>query len=90
MVKGVTKRVIVVRSPDPRFFEQAVFFLREDLFRREGVSSEQVLAEANAVAEHYLRAHPPKRSRLHRLRPLLWTVLGSGLTGMIWGLTMIF
>ena len=46
MVKGTSKRVIVVRSPDPRFFEQAVFFLREEALTREGVSADQVLAEA--------------------------------------------
>ena len=28
MVKGVSRRVIVVKSPDPRLFEQAIFLLR--------------------------------------------------------------
>ncbi len=32
MVKGISRRVIVVRSPDPRFFEQAIFLMKEDAF----------------------------------------------------------
>ena len=42
MVKGINKRVIVVKAPDPRLFEQAIFIMREDAFA-EGVSAEQVL-----------------------------------------------
>ena len=32
MVKGVTRQVIVVKSPDPKLFEQAIFIMREDAF----------------------------------------------------------
>ena len=39
MVKGINKRVIVVKAPDPRLFEQAIFIMREDAFA-EGVSAE--------------------------------------------------
>ena len=28
MVKGISRRVVVVDSPDPRFFEQAIFIVR--------------------------------------------------------------
>ena len=28
MVKGISRRVIVVDSPDPRVFDQAIFILR--------------------------------------------------------------
>ena len=30
MVKGVTRQVVVVRSPDPELFEQAIFIVRGD------------------------------------------------------------
>ena len=30
MVKGISRRVIVVDSPDPQIFEQAIFILRTD------------------------------------------------------------
>ena len=46
MVKGVSRRVIVVKEPDPRFFEEAIFIVKEDAFSREGISADQILQEA--------------------------------------------
>ena len=43
MVKGVSRRVIVVDSPDPRIFEQAIFILPTD---GGGVSSRQLVDQA--------------------------------------------
>lgn len=34
MVKGISRRVVVVDSPDQRFFEQAIFIVRNDAGRR--------------------------------------------------------
>ena len=48
MVKGVSRRVIVVDSPDPRIFEQAIFILPTD---GGGVSSRQLVDEAVRAAE---------------------------------------
>ncbi len=89
MVKGTSKRVIVVRSPDPRFFEQAVFFLREEALNREGVSADQVLAEAGNVASCYLRSHPLRPNRRILLSPVFWMAVGAALTGGIWLLTSL-
>ena len=36
MVKGTSRRVIVVDSPDPKLFEQAIFIVRNDAFTQEG------------------------------------------------------
>ena len=44
LVKGVSRQVIVVKAPDPRFFEQAIFILKEDAFGR-GVTADDVLQE---------------------------------------------
>ena len=55
MVKGISRRVIVVRSPDPRFFEQAIFLMKEDAFHNNTVSADQVVAEARQAAAGYLR-----------------------------------
>ena len=30
MVKGISRQVILVHSPDPKLFEQAIFILRDD------------------------------------------------------------
>ena len=51
MVKGVARRVIVVKSPDPKLFEQAIFIVKEDALVGDGVSADQVLAEAQQVAD---------------------------------------
>ena len=45
VVKGISKRVIVVKSPDPKIFEQAIFIIREDFAGQSGVSEKDVLRE---------------------------------------------
>lgn len=59
MVKGVTKRVVVVRCPDTKYFDQAIFMVREDAL--EGMSPELVLKEACRVADSYIRENVEKR-----------------------------
>ena len=49
MVQGVSRQVIVVRSPDPRLFEQAIFIVKENAFGS-GVSADAVVQEAQRVA----------------------------------------
>ena len=46
MVKGITRQVILVRSPDPKLFEEAIFIVKEEALAREGVSADQVLRQA--------------------------------------------
>lgn len=36
LVKGISRRVIVVDSPDPKLFEQAIFIIRNDALTKEG------------------------------------------------------
>ena len=52
MVKGTARRVIVVKSPDPRVFEEAIFVVRDDYLRSPGVSQKQLLREAKQTARH--------------------------------------
>ena len=53
MVKGTSRRVIVVDSPDPTYFEQAIFIVRNDVYDRQGVTAQQVLGEACRIAKGY-------------------------------------
>ena len=39
MVKGTSRRVIVVDSPDTELFEQAIFIVRNDAMNRNGVTA---------------------------------------------------
>lgn len=73
MVKGVTKRVVVVRCPDTKYFDQAIFMVRDDTLEEDGRSPEQVLEEACRVADSYIRQNAEPR---RRYLPLL---LGGGL-----------
>lgn len=56
MVKGTSRRVIVVESPDPEYFEQAIFIVRNDVYERKGVTAQQVLGEACKIAKGYAAA----------------------------------
>ena len=49
MVKGISRRVVVVDSPDQRFFEQAIFIVRNDA-AGEGVTARELVEEARPAA----------------------------------------
>ena len=48
MVKGISRQVILVQSPDPQLFEQAIFILTEEAVVQ-GVTDEQLLKEAKKL-----------------------------------------
>ena len=80
MVKGISRRVIVVDSPDPRIFEQAIFILRGD---GGGVSQQQLVDQAVRVAKNYSRTHDLPRKRF-QLSPPLWAAIGAAVIGLVW------
>ena len=58
MVKGTSRRVIVVDSPDPKLFEQAIFIVKNDALSRDGVTPQQILGEACRIARSYADTQP--------------------------------
>ena len=86
MVKGVSKRVIVVRSPDIRFFDQAVFFVKDDAMGQSGVSAQRVLEEACRVADGYVRANSKKI--IHRIPAPAYFAMGAAVTALLWIITV--
>ncbi len=86
MVKGVARQVIVVRQPDRRLFEQAIFIVKEDALEG-GVTARQVLDEAQRVAKGYV-----KRGRGESRNAFLWgvagVVLGAVLASALWALCL--
>ena len=82
MVKGISRRGVVVDSPDQRFFEQAIFIVRNDA-GGEGVTARELVEEARRVARGYTGG-----SRLSRawreLNPLVYTLIGAGSIGLVW------
>jgi len=76
MVKGTSRRVIVVDSPDPKLFEQAIFIVKNDAFSQEGVTSQQILGEACRIARG-CASTPTARPPLWKTIPLWgWIALG--------------
>lgn len=82
MVKGIQKQVILVRSPDPELFEQAIFILRDEALGREGVSDRAVLRQARQAAMGYI----PSEHRSLWTRGPVWAGAGALATGVIWAL----
>ena len=61
MVKGTAKRVIVVKSPDKKVFEEAIFIVREDYMRTAGITQAKLMDEARAAAAPCAETQSPKR-----------------------------
>ena len=84
MVKGITRQVILVKSPDPRLFEEAIFIVKEEALAREGVSADKVLLEARQAANGYLKQEKAWNRRLERLPSPVWGALGAALASACW------
>ncbi|MBR1659879.1 MAG: hypothetical protein IJ705_06135 [Oscillospiraceae bacterium] len=79
VLKGVGRRVVVVDSPDPRVFEQAIFIIREEfLMARKNGGKSEILREAETVADAYIRSALLSPRRRPRLSPALFAALCAG------------
>ncbi len=85
MVKGITRQVILVRSPDPKLFEEAIFIVKEEALSREGVSAEAVLKEARQAADGYLKQGRAWNRRFSSLPGPVWGALGAAAASLCWG-----
>ncbi len=81
MVKGVSRQVIVVASPDKKLFEQAIFILKEDA-PQHGISDAMLLQEAKKAIG--IRNKPDIRS----FGPV-WACGGALVTGLVWLITVL-
>ena len=80
MVKGISRQVIVVHSPDQKLFEQAIFILKEGVPE---VTDEQLLQEAQRAIRS-----PGSKRRLRMCGPV-WAAAGAAVTGAVWLLTVL-
>lgn len=85
MVKGISRQVIVVPSPDERLFEQAIFILKDSALG-EGVTQEALMKEAEKAIRG--REEPGKGKHLH-LYGAVWAAGGAVLTGLAWLITAL-
>ena len=92
VVKGVTHRVIVVKSPDPRYFEEAIFVVRDDVLRERGADSAAILKEARKIANSYVGLRTklpgiktkPRGNIISRLPAPIFAAAGAAATGVAW------
>ena len=88
MVKGTTRQVILVKSPDPKLFEEAIFIVKEEALSREGVDADQVIRQARQAADGYLKGSRMWNRGLRgapRLEGPLWGAGGAALASLLWG-----
>ena len=89
MVKGTTRRVVVVKFPDPKLFDEAIFIVKEDSLRG-GVTNEQILREAQETAARYIRSRRmPRRRLLSSLPSYAFIAIGAGAVAVIWILSSL-
>ena len=78
MVKGISRQVILVHSPDKKLFEQAIFILRDD---------------AKEVTEEMLLKEAEKEIRFPQVKAKwcgpLWAAAGAAVTGIVWCITVL-
>lgn len=87
MVKGISKRVVIVRAPDTKLFDEAIFILRDGVEGPgRGVGQEEILSEARRVAQLYVsRNTRPKKKRGISLVPgVIFAAAGAGAVGLLW------
>ena len=87
MVKGTSRRVIVVDSPDPKLFEQAIFIVKNDALGRDGVTPQQILGEACRIARGY--ADVPRKPLWQRIPRWCWLVGAGAAVAAVWLLVML-
>lgn len=86
MVKGISRQVIVVHSPDPELFEQAIFILKDSAVGSEGITDAALLKEANRL----IRAGAARKKGVYRFGGPVWACAGAAVTGIAWLLCSLF
>ena len=89
MVKGNSRQVIVVKSPDPRLFEQAIFLLISYSLEHGGVYVCGLLEEAQRVADRYVAERVPQAKKTV-FRRILWAAAGAAPVALAWLASVLF
>ena len=83
MVKGISRQVILVHSPDPKLFEQAIFILKDEAVET-GITEEALLKEAQSL----IQPGQSRRGKRYLYGPI-WACGGAAVTGLAWMLTLL-
>ena len=83
MVKGTARRVVVVKSPDKKMFEEAIFIVREEYMRSPGITQAQLMKEARNAAKGYVGRLRPSAKHPTALTAIVSAIAGSGISVLI-------
>ena len=85
VVKGVSRRMIEVPSPDPSIFEKAIFIVREDFVGEKGLTEKDILKEANRAVRDYARPEDSRgKKRLARIEAPAYAAAGAATAALAW------
>ena len=87
MVKGISKQVIVVDSPDHRYFDQAIFILRSDTAAHTSQNQGFLLKEACRIANRYMQRCGARSPR--SLPAPVWLLFGAVPVSLLWLITSL-
>ncbi len=82
MVKGVTKQAVILKSPDMKTFEQAIFIISADNEDAIIKSPEEMLSIANNIAAKYTVKTLVGKKKFRWPTYALCFAAGSGLTAL--------
>ena len=85
MVKGVSKQVIVLHSPDQKLFEQAIFILKEEALCNGGITDEELMKEAKRLLRE--RQDDKQKKSWYGIACLF---SGALITSFLWLITALF
>ena len=88
MVKGVSRRVIVIKSPNLHLFDEAIFIVKEDALREGGATGDEIIKQAQEVADQYVRQHLNRRW-LSKIPAPAFAAFGAAFTALIWFVTQL-
>ena len=84
MVKGISRQVIVVHSPDQKLFEQAIFILNDEAVAK-GVTDEMLLKSADKL----LRDNQKGKKLGFLMYGSVWAGIGALATALVWLITSL-
>ena len=84
MVKGISRQVIVVQSPDQKLFEQAIFILKDEAVGQ-GITDEMLLKAADKLLRDSKKGKKPGIL----MYGSVWACAGALLTGLVWLLSSL-
>lgn len=84
VVKGTARRIVVVKSPDKKVFEEAIFIVREEYMHSAGISQSELMKQARDAARGYVgKLHTREKKPRQALTAVISAIVASGLSVLI-------